>query len=145
MVPLLAKSHEQILEIGAAELNGCVALILGWQVFPYLSHAQMTGHESFDYCPPGQPVHINNVKTLPNFSEDMGAAWQLVDLTGDWLFSQRQKFYRTLDHLVRPWTRHDGCTQKSRVVWPNAIRNLTPEIICRAFLSAHPTRSAAPE
>jgi hypothetical protein len=65
-----ARNRKIILAMSSDELDQEIAIrLFGWQVFPYLNPPQQSGDKwRCDLVPPGEQVHISNIRPVPTYS-----------------------------------------------------------------------------
>jgi hypothetical protein len=112
----------------AALLNLKVAQALGWDTGwsdPTFRHGG----------PHWREPHTNTIHAPGGrfWATDMGAAWQLVEEAGGWLFSRRRDFFDRLGRSCQEQTAPG--VGPVRVAWPAALLYLTPQKICEAFVA----------
>lgn len=72
--------------------------------------------------------------TVPNYSTDIAAAWQVHLAMCDKLFSVRNRYLEELHNLANAELK-EGSIVHGDYVW-DVLRNKMPESICRAALAA---------
>jgi hypothetical protein len=122
------------------ELDTLIAEVMGWQVFPYTTREGLLDRSHRDYCPPGK-VHCSTITPVPNYSTDIAAAWEVVEvLRAKWATYYNAKcgepdVWRFFDlgeggwvaEIV--WLHHDGESIEAQ-----ATALTLPHAICLALL-----------
>lgn len=84
------------------EMDKCIAVeVFGWQWFPY---AMSPDSRAMLVCPPDADQHIGTTADPPQYSTDIGAAWQILDALGGKVHVWRllpNQWYAEIDRRIR--------------------------------------------
>jgi len=88
------------------------------------------------HIPDGHPGE--RMEFVPAYSTNIAAAWEVHTHCCNQIFSKRTAYLKELGELLQNQIA-DGTGEKVRVAFPDAMKYLSPETICRAALAAMKT------
>ncbi len=87
--------------------------------------------------PPGTITLSFYEHSLPKYSTDIAAAWEVFQKIHSMVFSKRKAFMEEVQRLVSARANeHSALERDFTMAWPDVFWQITPEIICLAALKA---------